>query len=221
MGLPQPIPSYTPEEYLVLEREADTKHEYLDGQIYAMAGASPVHNQICFNIIGEIHGQLKGTPCFGYTSDQKIRTDPLDLFTYPDITIVCGEPKFHDDKQDVILNPKVIIEVLSPTTEAYDRGEKFARYQQLKSLTDYILVAQDKPRVEHYVRQKGKKPWLYSIEHEMTASVGIDSIGCKLKLADVYDRIVFPPPRPPFAVTPEILPSAKPTANGKKRGKSR
>lgn len=196
MVLPRTKLRFTPEEYLAFERGAETKHEYLDGQIYAMAGASPQHNQICFNLAGELHPQLKGTSCYGLTSDQKIRTDPMDLFSYPDLIIVCGQPKFHDKHRDVILNPQVIIEVLSPTTEAFDRGEKFVRYQRLKSLSDYIMVAQDRPSVEHYVKQKGKRPWLFTVETEISAEIVIDSIKCKLKLADIYDRVIFPPRHP-------------------------
>ncbi len=219
MGLPKPKTHFTPDEYLTFERGAETKHEYVDGQIYAMAGASPSHNQICFNVIGELHRQLKGTSCFGFASDQKIRTDPMDLFSYPDITIVCGEAKFHDEHEDVILNPKVVIEVLSPTTEAFDRGEKFARYRQLKSLSDYILIAQDRSSVEHYTRQKGKRPWLYTVETEMESELAIDSIKCRLKSADVYDRVVFPPRKiPVFEAIGEIAEtrSRKNIAPGKK-----
>jgi Uma2 family endonuclease len=157
MALPKKEPYYTPEEYLAFERAADTKHEYLDGRIYARDSGSPQHNQICFNTIGVVGVQIKGAECIGYTSDQKIRTDPMDLFSYPDLTIVCGQPVFHDKHKDVILNPKVIIEVLSPTTEDYDRSEKLSRYQKLNSLSDYILVSQTRPCVEHFVRQKGKR----------------------------------------------------------------
>jgi len=212
MTLPQKAHYHTPEEYLAFERAAETKHEYLDGQIYAMAGGSPQHNQICFNLAGEIHPQLKGTSCIGYTSDQKIRTDPMDLFSYPDLTIVCGKPIFHDKHNDVILNPKVIIEVLSPRTEDYDRSEKLTRYQAIKSVADYILISQTRPSVEHFVRQKGKRQWLFTIETEMTAEILIASINCKLKLADIYDRVVFPPAKPPFAVVEKVT-----GASGKKQ----
>ncbi|MGE0129580.1 MAG: Uma2 family endonuclease [Blastocatellales bacterium] len=204
MALPQKVHYYTPEEYLAFERVAKTKHEYLDGQIYAMAGGSPPHNQICFNLSGEIHPQIKGTECIGYTSDQKIRTDPMDLFSYPDLTIVCDKPQFHDKHKDVILNPKVIIEVLSPSTEDHDRSQKLIRYQNIKSLSDYILISQNSPAVEHFVRQKGKRQWLFTIETEMKAEIFIASINCRLKLADIYDRVVFPPVKPPFAVVEKI-----------------
>ncbi len=214
MALPKKEPYYTPEEYLAFERAADAKHEYLDGQIYAMAGGTPLHNQVCFNTNVAIGVQIKGTNCIGYTSDQKIRTDPMDLFSYPDLTIVCGQPVFHDKHKDVILNPRVIIEVLSPNTEDYDRSQKFARYQSLKSLSDYILISQNRPSVEHFVRQKGKRQWLFTIETEMAAEIVIASINCKLKLADIYDRVVFPYSKPPLVVVRK-----EPVLAGKKQNR--
>lgn len=219
MAAPKRKLEYSPEEYLAFEREAETKHEYLDGRIYAMAGASPLHNQISFNVSGELHRQLKGSACVGYTSDQRIRTDAMDLFAYPDLTIVCGEPIFHDDKKDVILNPTVIIEVLSPSTESYDRNEKFLRYQNLSSLSDYILIAQNHPAVEHFIRQKGKRQWLYTLETEMEAVIQIASIKCTLKLADIYDRVKFPPLKPPLAAieNEQSAPTKKKTKKSKAR----
>lgn len=213
MGLPKRESYFTPEEYLAFERAAKSKHEYLDGQIYAMAGGSPQHNQICFNLAGELHPQLKGTMCIGYTSDQKIRTDPMDLFSYPDLTIVCGPPSFHDKHKDVILNPTVIIEVLSESTEDFDRIEKFAKYKNLKSLSEYILISQDRPCVEHFVRQKGKRQWLYTMETDLKAEVFIASLNSRLKLADIYDRLTFPPPKPVFTLVEK-----KTTSQGKKPG---
>lgn len=217
MVLPRTKLHFTAEEYLAFERAAEMKHEYLDGQIYAMAGASPQHNQICFNLAGELRPQLKGRPCRGFSSDQKTSTDPADLFSYPDLTIVCGEPKFHDEQQDVMLNPTVIIEVLSPTTEAYDRGEKFARYRQLKSLSDYILVAQDKACIEHYIRQPGKRPWLYIVETDLSAKIWIASIKCELKLADVYDLVEFPPQKAPMFAVKDRLIEPKPSRSLKRK----
>jgi Uma2 family endonuclease len=207
MGLPQPKLYFSPEDYLAFERTAQTRHEYLDGQIYAMAGGSPPHNAICFNATVTIGSQIKGRNCRGYTADQKVRTDPQDLFSYPDITIVCGEPKFHDEHKDVILNPTVIIEVLSPATEDYDRSEKFARYRTLASLRDYVLIAQAKPCIEHFMRQKGKRQWLYNVETELTGSIWIESIRCDLKLADVYELIEFPLKRPVRLEVVESLPT--------------
>ena len=207
----------TPEEYLALERASDTKHEYLDGEIYAMAGGSPKHNQICFNTIVAIGGQITDSSCVGYTSDQKIRTDPMDLFSYPDLTLVCGEPVFHDDHQDVILNPTVIIEVLSPRTEIYDRNIKLERYQNIKSLTDYILISQNRPCIEHYARQKGKRQWLFTIETDPAAEIDIASIKCKLKLAAVYNRVKFPSATSLLAAIEEPNPAPKKSSRRKKR----
>ena len=181
-----------------------------------MAGASPGHNQIAFNTAGELRQQIKGRNCRGYSADQKVRTDPAKLFSYPDITIVCGEPKFHDAQKDVVLNPTVVIEVLSPSTESYDRGEKFAHYRTIQSLTDYILIAQDRPCVEHYTRQKGKRPWLFNVETELTASIWIESIKCEVKLADIYELVDLPARRPLlFEIVTKLTPTkaAKPKPN--------
>lgn len=208
MGFALPKTWFSPAEYLTFERDAQTKHEYLNGEIYAMAGASPQHNQIGFNATVSLGSQIKGRNCRGYTADQKVRTDPQDLFSYPDITIVCGEPEFHDDHKDVVLNPTVIIEVLSPTTEAYDRTEKFARYRTIPSLRDYLLIAQDRPCIEHFTRQKGKRQWLYNVETELTSSIWIESIKCELKLADVYELVEFPAKRPLLFEVVNPLPAA-------------
>ena len=194
MATPEKLLSYkyTPEEYLALERASDTKHEYLDGEIRMMAGGSPTHNQICFNTTVHLGVQIANSSCIGYTSDQKIRTDPMDLFTYPDLTIVCGEPVFHDENQDVILNPTVLIEVLSPRTENYDRSTKLVRYQNIRSLSDYILISQNRPCIEHYARQKGKAQWLLTIETDLEAEIEIASLHATLTLAEVYHRVTFP-----------------------------
>jgi Uma2 family endonuclease len=217
MGLAKLKTWFSPEEYLTFERDAQTKHEYLDGEIYAMAGGSPQHNQIGFNATVALGNQIKGRNCRGYTADQKVRSDPQDMFSYPDLTIVCGEPLFHDQQKDVVLNPTVIIEVLSPTTEAYDRTEKFARYRTIQSLRDYLLIAQDRPCIEHFVRQKGKRQWLYNVETELTSSIWIESIKCELKLADVYELVEFPAKRPSLfeVVTPPAAPPARKTKSKK------
>ncbi|MEP7343035.1 MAG: Uma2 family endonuclease [Acidobacteriota bacterium] len=208
---------YTPEEYLAFERASETKHEYLDGYIFARAECEPLHNQICFNAIGAIGAQIKTTRCVGYTSGQKIRTDPMDLFSYPDLTIVCGEPVFHDEYQDVILNPTVIIEVLSPRTESYDRSTKLERYQNISTLADYILISQNRACVERYVRQ-GKRQWLLTIETDPAAEIEIASIKCKLKLADVYNRVKFPSAKGLLAAVESI---PKPAAKKPGRRKAR
>jgi Uma2 family endonuclease len=200
MSLPQARVRYTVEEYLALERKSEERHEYLDGEIYAMAGESPDHGTICFNIAGQLSPQLRGTHCKGFIKDTKVRSGPAPkpfrspkgLYSYPDVLVVCGEMQFHDEYRDGLLNPTVIIEVLSPATEAFDRGEKWMRYQTwLPSLTEYLLVSQSNPLIEHYRRQPDGT-WLYSLVSGLEGSVSLTSINCTLRLADVYDRIVFP-----------------------------
>lgn len=200
MSLPQTIARHTVDEYLALERESEERHEYLDGQIYAMAGESPQHADISVNLVRDISTQLKGTPCRVWTKDSKVVSglaikhsrSTKGLFSYPDLVVVCGEPRFLDEHQDVLLNPTVIIEVLSPTTESFDRGEKFRRYRtQVPSLTDYVLVSQALPLIEHFRRQNDDE-WVLSAHSEIEGSLHIASISCTLHLSEVYDRVTFP-----------------------------
>jgi Uma2 family endonuclease len=192
------------EEYLTLERQCEERHEYLDGLIYAMAGESPEHGIVCVNLTRIVSTQLLGTPCQVFAKDLKVRSGPAPgsrrltkgLFSYPDLVVVCGELEFHDKHRDVLLSPTVIIEVLSPTTEAFDRGEKFWRYRShLPSLTDYVMVSQSIPLIEHYVHRAGE--WVLSTVSGLENSLEIASIGCSLRLTDVYDRIRFPQKPPP------------------------
>ncbi len=166
-----------------------------------MAGESPQHGDISVNIIRELSAQLRGTPCRAWTKDTKVRSGPLPkrshstkgLYSYPDAVIVCGEPQFLDEYRDVLINPKVIIEVLSPSTEAFDAGEKFRRYRMFNpSLTDYLVVAQDCPLIEHFARQENGQWVIAASVVELTESVHIASVNCTLKLAEVYDRVTFP-----------------------------
>jgi Uma2 family endonuclease len=180
---------YTPEEYLELERAAEFKSEYLEGQIYAMAGASPTHSAILFNLNGQVATQLK-PPCRGFSNDTKVQTSYSGLYAYPDLIVVCGEPEWCDNKGDVLLNPKVLFEVLSPSTETYDRTEKFFRYQMLESFTDYVLIAQSEPRVEHFSRHPNSG-WLFNLVKGLDNSLRIDSIGCTLELARIYSGVEF------------------------------
>jgi Uma2 family endonuclease len=198
MALPEVLPAYTPEEYLVFERASESKHEYLDGVIYAMAGSSAEHSTICVNLSAIITRQLRGTACRPFSSDIKVHCRPLTasstrkrgLFAYPDFVVVCGTPLYHDEHPDVLVNPTLIVEVLSTATEAYDRGEKFLRYQELASCTDYLLVSQRYPCLEHYARQPGGQ-WLLTIERRLTGSLFMASLNCCLPLAEVYEWITF------------------------------
>ncbi|MEN3335307.1 MAG: hypothetical protein V7641_4672 [Blastocatellia bacterium] len=181
---------YTPEEYLELERAAEFKSEYLDGQIYAMSGGSLAHAGITFNLYVQVGSQLK-PPCRGLSNDMKVRTSYAGLYAYPDLIVVCDEPVFHDKKGDVLLNPKVIFEVLSPSTEVYDRTEKFFRYQMLESFTDYVLIAQSEPRIEHFSRHPNSG-WLFNLVKGLENSLSVSSIECTLELARIYSGIEFP-----------------------------
>ena len=149
----------SPEEYLALERKAEVRSEYLDGDMVAMSGGSREHNLIVTNLVSELRLQLKGRPCEVYPSNMRVKVSATGLYTYPDVVVVCGEPTFEDESVDTLLNPTLIIEVLSDSTEAYDRGGKFAHYRKLASLMEYVLIAQTKPHVEYYVRQPDNR-WL-------------------------------------------------------------
>lgn len=181
-------PILSPQEYLTLERQADTKSEYYAGEVFAMAGASRKHNTIVPNLLYLLVGQLKGRSCEVYNSDMRVKVSATGLYTYPDLVVVCGKPRFDDDQEDTLLNPTVIVEVLSKSTEAYDRGEKFAHYRTLGSMTDYLLIAQDIARLEHYVREPDGS-WRFLDSTGLDAVAVIDSIQCQLSLAEVYDKV--------------------------------
>ena len=179
----------TPEAYLAWERKSDTKHEYLRGKIIAVSGASHAHSLIVTNISGELYIQLKDGICEVHTNDIRVRTSPEISYFYPDILVVCGEPRFEDNTFDTLLNPIVLVEVLSPSTQAYDRGEKFKHYQQLTSLREYILVSQDEVGVERYHRQGTE--WQPTEFRSLEDVLSLTSIDCELSLDDIYRRVEF------------------------------
>ena len=180
--------TFTDEEYLAIERKAKDKSELIAGQIYAMAGASPAHAAITANVISIFVSHLKGKPCTVYTNDLKVKIGRGGDYYYPDLTIVCGQPIFHDEHQGILVNPTVIVEVLSPSTEADDRGRKWLHYQQIEGLTDYLMVSQSEPLLEHYTRQADGS-WHYESCADRTAALTI--LNCRLLLADVYDKVDF------------------------------
>jgi Uma2 family endonuclease len=182
---------YTPEEYLVLERAAEYKSEYFAGEIFAMAGTSREHSLIVVNLSRELSAQLRGRPCETYANEMRVKVETSGLYTYPDVVVICGEPHFQDDEVDTLLNPTLIIEVLSPSSEAYDRGKKFGHYRRLDSLQEYVLIAQDQPRIERYLRQQDQQ-WVLTETSGLTETVQLASIECRLALAEVYDRVRFP-----------------------------
>ncbi|HEX9987422.1 MAG TPA: Uma2 family endonuclease [Chloroflexia bacterium] len=190
-SLPQTL--YSPEEYLALERKAEYKSEYFNGQILAMSGASREHNLISGNIFGEIHSQLRGKPCEVYIGDMRVKVNPAGMYTYPNVVAVCEEGRFEDEQVDTLTNPTVVVEVLSPSTEAYDRGVKFAHYRKLASLQEYVLVAQDKVSIEHFARHSGPVgQWVLTEMDDLDGTLHLASIGCDLALRDIYDRVEFP-----------------------------
>jgi Uma2 family endonuclease len=184
------LPDYylSPEEYLTLERGAEFKSEYVDGVIYAMAGGSERHNLIAANVIITIGSQLRERPCRVYPSDLKVRVPNSRRFFYPDVSIVCGETRFADDEKDVVLNPVVIVEVLSESTAAFDRGKKFQSYQQIESLREYLLVSQDEFVVEHFLRQDDDH-WLYTKAGGLDGTIALPTVNCQLALSDVYSKV--------------------------------
>jgi Uma2 family endonuclease len=194
---------YSVAEYLAEERTSEERHEFLDGQVYAMAGESLEHGIICINLSGILRTQLLGKFCQVLSKDMKVRSgarpqmtrSAKGLYSYPDLLVVCGEPLFHDRYRDVLLNPQMIIEVLSPSTEAFDRGQKFMRYRTwLPSLTDYILVTQSQPLIEQFTRAASGAWTIGPATSDLMGSLQISSIDCSLPLTEVYDRVQFPPP---------------------------
>jgi Uma2 family endonuclease len=200
MAVPKEKLLVSAEEYLEMERAATERHEFIDGYVYQMAGESLEHSRINVNLLTLLNTQLRGKRCEALSPNMKVRSGPFikeqrtrkGLFSYPDVSVVCGEPKFHDEYQDVLINPTVIIEVLSESTEVFDRDEKFRRYQtNLESLQDYVLVSQVLPLLQIYSRQPDG--WLYKHAAGLDDVLYLPSINCRLPLADVYDRVTFPP----------------------------
>ncbi len=187
----QPQHHVTPEEYLAIERAAEFRSEYYDGVMYAMAGASFAHATIIWNLGLELGSLLRKSPCRGTSNEVRVRVSPERLYLYPDIAIVCGERRFADDQADTLLNPTFIIEVLSKSTEAFDRGEKFTMYRRLASLQEYVLVSQNKAQVEVYRRQPGADQWFFSEKAGLDASVRFESINCEILLAEIYRDVDF------------------------------
>lgn len=180
----------TPAEYLAFERQSEIKHEYFRGELFAMAGASRQHVRIAVNVTILLGNQLKRRGCDVFNSDMRVKVSPTGLYTYPDLVVVCGRARFEDRELDTLLNPTVVVEILSNSTEAYDRGEKFAQYRTLETLTDYLLISQDRALVERFTRQESGL-WLFSDSIGLDAVMPIESIQCQLPLVEVYDRVEF------------------------------
>ena len=177
--------TYTAEEYLAMERSSlEGKCEFVDGQITPMTGGNRLHNIINVNIGSKLSNQLKGKPCEAYANNMRVKAAKAKGYHYPDIVVVCGKPEFEDGHWDTLLNPTVLIEILSSSTEAYDRGGKFAAYRKIQSLHEYLLVSQEEPFIERYVRQGDA--WVLTETAGLDGLVNLDSIGCVLAMNEVY-----------------------------------
>ncbi|HYR08173.1 MAG TPA: Uma2 family endonuclease [Longimicrobium sp.] len=183
---------YTPEEYLALERHAEFKSEYIDGRIVAMTGAPDPHVTISLNIHAELRARFRGRACRAWANEMRVQVGGGRMYTYPDVVAMCGEKRFIDGVMDTLTNPALIVEVLSPTTEAYDRGEKFLHYRTIETLQEYVLVAQNQPLVERYVRNG--QFWTLSTISGLDASVELTSVGCTIPLREIYEKVKFPAP---------------------------
>jgi len=178
----------TPEQYLEIEREAEFKSEYFNGEMFAMAGAKEAHNLLTASVVGALYAQRRSGPCRIYTNDMRVRVSATGLYTYPDVIVACGERHFLDDRRDTLLNPKLIVEVLSPTTEAYDRGRKFEHYKTIESLAEYLLISSDRVHVDLFRRQPDGD-WLLKSAGRIEEVLDLSSIGCRLSLADLYEQV--------------------------------
>ena len=176
-------------EYLDFERNSLEKHEFYNGEIYAMAGAKERHNLIVSNLIAAFHSKFKNKPCVVYPSDMRVVIDEYNHYTYPDVSLICGERKFLDNKNDCLLNPNVVIEVLSDSTEKYDRGKKFEAYRNITSLNEYVLVSSEYKKIEIFTKTTDRK-WLFS-ENTKEDTIIIPTLELTLSLSDVYDKVVF------------------------------
>ena len=181
----------TPEQYLEIERKAEFKSEYYQGEMFAMGGARWTHNRLVANLIASLHQQLRSGPCQTLPSDMRVQVNATGQYTYPDVIVVCGEPQFLDETRDTLLNPSLIVEVLSPSTEARDRGRKFEYYCSVESVSEYLLVSSERVRAELYTRQPEGR-WLLTAVNRMEDSLDLQSVGVHLALADLYEKVDLP-----------------------------
>ena len=183
---------YTPEEYLAFEEAHTERHEYIAGQVYAMSGASTAHVILRDNLIVALHTRLRGSPCRPFGADLRVRSPDSAFYTYPDLTVVCGPPALDPGKTATLLNPTTLVEVLSDSTEAYDRGEKFAWYQTIPSLREYVLVSQHEARAERFARDAGGA-WSVTAASGLDAALPLPALGCELPLAELYEGVELRP----------------------------
>jgi Uma2 family endonuclease len=187
-----PTPRYTLQEYFAREEVADYRSEYYRGEIFAMSGGSIRHNTICANTIAGLKSRLRGSTCRAFTSDQRIRVPADDFDTYPDVSVTCGEIELDTIDRHAIVNPRLLVEVLSPSTESYNRGKKFDLYRDAESLREYILVSQDEPLVERFIKQTDGS-WNLVVYKGLEATLELPSISCSIPLAEIYEDVTFGP----------------------------
>jgi Uma2 family endonuclease len=188
----QALPRLTPAQYLELERAAERKSEYIGGQMYAMAADSLSHNRISINLILNLGLQLRGTACEVHSSDHRLLIPAFEIYTYPDVWVTCGPPQYTDEVRDTTTNSRVIVEVLSDATKNYDQGEKFRYYRSIPSFAEYLLVAQDEVRAEHHARQPDNS-WIMREFSAADVEIELATIGCRLVLGSLYERVEFNP----------------------------
>jgi Uma2 family endonuclease len=181
----------TVEEYLALERASEMKHEFYDGEVFHKTGGTPAHSLIATNFAAETRAALKDRPCVVYNSDLRVKVNPTGQYTYPDVTIACGQHQFDDEQQDTLINPTVVVEVLSKSTAIYDRGTKSKHYRKIESLQALILIEQESPVVEVYRRQLEGK-WVLTEATTLSDSIAIDPLGIAISLAEIYRNVTFP-----------------------------
>jgi len=192
MAIPETVRRLTEAEYLKIERAADFKSEFYDGEMFAMAGGTPRHSLIATNLAREIGNQLKSSPCVPYNSDLRLKVVATSLYTYPDLSVICGRLEFAGQEQDVVVNPTLLVEVLSDSTEAYDRGKKFEHYRQIPALREYLLVSQREPRIEQFIREAGTE-WRLREAAGLDAKLDLPSLKISIALAEVFAKVSFEP----------------------------
>ncbi len=181
------VTKVTEEQYLAIDRAAEFRSEFIDGEIVAMSGGSMRHARLGASLLAQFYLALQGSQCEAFGPDFRVRVSPR-MYTYPDVTVVCGKPMLADERQDILLNPTVIVEVLSPSTEHYDRGVKFQHYRSIESLQDYILVSQDQIRVEQYTRVQAHT-WTFREYQSSDETLLIESAGISVPIARIYERV--------------------------------
>ncbi|MGH9944795.1 MAG: Uma2 family endonuclease [Pyrinomonadaceae bacterium] len=200
----QPKHRYTLEEYFELERASEVKYEYWDGEVYAMSGASPEHEEVFGNVFTFLRNQLRGRPCHVFSSNLRVKVPVAPPYRYPDLTALCGQPQYEEiGGVRVLTNPALIVEILSPSTEACDRGDKFTQYKSIPSFGEYLLIAQHRPHTSHYVKQPSGA-WSYEEANDISATLLLPTLDCSLPLSEVYQGVEFPPPESIRALYPRI-----------------